>query len=233
MESLHDGRYTFEAWVNANRGNWCFAKDTQNNGEEVFIKEFVGMRHPPAYADLSNPDVQRKKKQFDDFVARMQRVTDKVKVLAGPTGSLVVTIDLFVEKGKLFKVTKKESFKPWSGPEVHEHMDADAIDKLMKGIAGAVGTLHTANILHCDLKPDNIFIVERNGQLRALVSDFDDSFFLDDIPGPGDVINTPPYLSPELVAYRVGLNDKGPSQLTIASDIFTLGLIYYAMDLTA
>lgn len=87
-------------------------------------------------------------------------------------------------------------------------------------VAEALEAAHAMNVIHRDLKPDNIFLLAEN---RVKVLDFGIAKFL----GNGyqttqkDVIQgTAPYMSPE---HAQGLG------VTFASDIFQLGTIMYEM----
>ena len=63
----------------------------------------------------------------------------------------------------------------------------------------------------------------------GMISDFDDSFFMDKLPPKQDVVGTPEYMSPELAAYTMGEEDKPAEGLPLgpASDLFSIGLIYH------
>lgn len=109
---------------------------------------------------------------------------------------------------------------------------------LASQIIEAVESLHTQyGILHCDLKPSNILLKEdsrasTNGcRLKILLADFACAVELSGENGREDLTEeeqSPPrgtceYASPEIV------RGSPPSQLTVASDYWSVGCILYAM----
>jgi WD40 repeat protein len=92
----------------------------------------------------------------------------------------------------------------------------------MAAVARAVHDAHRHGILHRDLKPHNI-LVEARGD-RPLVADFGLAKLLQggaEITRTGDVMGTPPYMSPEQA--------QGSASLTVASDVYSLGATLYAL----
>ncbi len=89
-------------------------------------------------------------------------------------------------------------------------------------IASAVRYAHGRGVVHCDLKPENIFLVRIAGGNRrvhlAKLLDFGLSFRKDDAqPGHG---GTPPYVAPER------LRGAPP---TPRCDVYALGVIFYEL----
>ncbi|MEO6953721.1 MAG: protein kinase [Polyangia bacterium] len=89
-------------------------------------------------------------------------------------------------------------------------------------IASAVRYAHGRGVVHCDLKPENIFLVRVSGDNRrvhlAKLLDFGLSFRNDDTqPGHG---GTPPYVAPER------LRGFPP---TARCDVYALGVIFYEL----
>jgi len=90
----------------------------------------------------------------------------------------------------------------------------------MEQVARAVSAAHAQGIFHRDLKPQNILVDGKND--RPLVADFGLAKLqesVDDLTHSGDVIGSPPYMSPEQAtdASRVGA----------ASDVYGLGATFY------
>jgi serine/threonine protein kinase/tetratricopeptide (TPR) repeat protein len=105
---------------------------------------------------------------------------------------------------------------------------------LMLQAAAAVAAAHDAGVIHRDLKPGNIFVVQRpNAPHIVKVLDFGIAKLGSDaaeggpegnpvntLTGTGVMIGTPRYMSPEQC-------DGAP--LTPASDVYSLGVILYEM----
>ena len=104
---------------------------------------------------------------------------------------------------------------------------------LMLQAAAAVAAAHDAGVIHRDLKPGNIFIVQRpNAPHIVKVLDFGIAKLGTDttdgvggnpvntLTGTGVMIGTPRYMSPE---------QCDGAQLTPASDVYSLGVILYEM----
>jgi serine/threonine protein kinase len=96
----------------------------------------------------------------------------------------------------------------------------------------AVQTAHTAGIIHRDLKPSNLFLTQHNGLPVLKVLDFGISKNIrssgasDDhasitLTGPGDIVGSPRYMSPEQL--------YGSRALDHRTDVWSLGVILYEL----
>jgi len=227
MATLKDGRYTVpeqEEWTAMAQCRWTFGTDNQTH-KKVFIKEFLTFRYPRN--PEGRPNLMREQQRTEAFERRIRKIGDTIGRIAQNGGDVVVTTDFFREDVYLYKVTDKIEMVPWKSEEIYQHIPVEMIDEMMQRMVNAIGSLHQVNLLHCDLKPDNVFVVERNGRYVGMVSDFDDSFFMDDIPCSADVVGTPEYMSPELGVYKNNEMDEPPIPLQVQSDIFAIGLIYH------
>lgn len=216
-----------EKWTAVAKCTWTFGEDRSSSNTPVFVKEYLENRYPRDVA--GRPNLERAARRADQFMERMVHINTEVNKLAGAGGDIVRTLDFFREDVFIYKVTEKIDIVPWSETEIHRHLTVKDIDELMLRMITAIGTLHNVNLLHCDLKPENVFIVERNGHYVGMVSDFDDSFFMDNIPSSSDVVGTPEYMSPEFGYYKASEAEAPDPQLPLRmeSDIYAIGLIYH------
>ena len=97
-----------------------------------------------------------------------------------------------------------------------------AAASLVETAAEAIHHAHARGVLHRDVKPANI-LVDEAGQPH--VTDFGIAYRLDrkdDLTGPGMLVGTPLFMSPEQAA-------GGKQALTTASDVYGLGAVFYAL----
>ncbi|MGI9471697.1 MAG: serine/threonine-protein kinase, partial [Rubripirellula sp.] len=112
------------------------------------------------------------------------------------------------------------------GPTLQKQVEDPGFDdhesaRLVRDVAIAVEYAHQAGIVHRDLKPENILISEQG---RPLVADFGLAKWHREgtmITRTGQVLGTPNYMSPEQAC---GRGESG-----VASDIYSLGAVLYAM----
>lgn len=84
---------------------------------------------------------------------------------------------------------------------------------ILKGVCNALSVLHSLNIVHRDVKPENI-IIEKNG--RAVLIDFNVSRFVKNVSRDTTIMGTVGYASPE----QLGL-----AQSDARTDIYAAGVV--------
>ncbi|MFL6254467.1 MAG: protein kinase domain-containing protein [Pyrinomonadaceae bacterium] len=147
------------------------------------------------------------------------------------TNAVAVTDFGETREGLVYLVMELLEGKPLREVLAHDApLDPARAVSLMLQIAAAVEAAHDAGILHRDLKPGNIFLVQRPDSPYivkvldfgiAKIADAGGEFSLHDtLTGTGVMIGTPRYMSPE---------QCDGAQLTPASDVYSLGVILYEM----
>ncbi|MEQ1800553.1 MAG: protein kinase [Gammaproteobacteria bacterium] len=99
-------------------------------------------------------------------------------------------------------------------------MDRYEAYRLMRDIAGALGVLHAAGILHRDLKPTNVLFRD-DGSIALIDFGLAKQVALQaEVTGAGAIFGTPYYMSPE----------QGHGEpVDVRGDIYSLGVIFYEM----
>ena len=115
------------------------------------------------------------------------------------------------------------------GPTLAEYIQSDKREDpssrrlIMAQIADALLNIHEKNIIHRDLKPENIVLIKKGANpyfVKLLDFGLATSQSLSRFTETGMVVGTIFYLSPEQVT---------GGQLTVASDVYALGIIFYEM----
>lgn len=105
--------------------------------------------------------------------------------------------------------------------EKQSKLPFDAIEIIIKQIARGLLYAHSKNIIHRDVKPSNIMITHDN---RVYIMDFGISYIQEmekeHLTKTGMTMGTPEYMSPE---------QCHGDDVTIQSDIYSMGVIFYEM----
>ena len=207
--------------VGAGLSQWTFA---ERGGRQFFIKQFLS----PTYPDDAAPGKREDQGQEASPLRGLREPSPRVQTVLAPLsaygGNLIVTLDFFRWGAKYYKVTEKVD------AEAMEPRDIARLDfrlqlVLMKSVAHSLKILHDLRIVHSDLKPSNVLVKRTELGYTSKLIDFDSSYLAGNPPPPEEIVGTINYYSPELLGY---IQEAGvaPHQLGVASDVFSLGLIY-------
>src|SRR5258705_3572648 len=112
------------------------------------------------------------------------------------------------------------------GVKLQQHGPIPPVEvrRILREVGDALAYAHHRNVIHRDIKPDNIIIYEDTG--RAMVTDFGIARALTDsgdsrLTAAGMAIGTPAYMSPEQSA--------GDRAIDGRTDLYSLGVVAYHM----
>jgi serine/threonine protein kinase len=206
--------------VGAGLSEWSFA---ERGGRIFFIKRFLSPTYPEADAPGSERIKAKKRARCAAFEAHHRGIQAAMAPLTTYGGNLIATLDFFRIGAKYYKVTERVDV---AGLQTHDVAALDFSTQLvlLKTVAHSLKILHDLRIVHSDLKPSNVLIKRTELGYTTKLIDFDSSYIVGKPPPPEEIVGTMNYYSPELVHYIQG--SAAPGELTEASDIFALGLIY-------
>ena len=214
-------------WENSTCGK--IAKATRG-GKRYFMKKYQTPVAPMDNGTLDARTFAHNKKQFDDFVALRRTVNTRIRPIAGPGGNIIIPCEDFIDGNQYVEVSEfvEGAISKEELIGVLSSLSLDTKKLLMKTAAGALASVHGKNIIHSDLKLENLLLVRNaSGNYVAKMLDFDSSYPVDN--KPEEIIGTIDYYSPELGRY-VDAEDEAEEMkkyITQKTDIFSLGLIYH------
>jgi len=206
--------------VGAGLSEWTFA---ERDGREYFLKRFLSPTYPDDDAPGSAATKERKRARCAAFEAHHRGIQAALAPVTRYGGNLIATLDFFREGAKYYKVTEKVDPAGLEAADV-ARLEFPAKLVLLKTVAHSLRILHDLKIVHSDLKPSNVLIKRTELGYTTKLIDFDNSYIVGSPPPPEEIVGTMNYYSPEFVRYIQGAENS--SELTGASDIFALGLIY-------
>lgn len=206
------------------RCQWAFAV---KDGNAFHIKQFLMPRWPLESTPGSTKGKAAKRERCQVFEARHNRIMKATQAVSIGGGNLVVAVAFFRDGSQYYKVT--ERLDGVAVPDPHG-LSPKQRTVMLNTLMNSVEILHRHEIVHNDLKPDNLILrhTER-GLYSAKLIDFDDSYFVGDPPPPEDIVADPAFYSPELLRYIKAGEDADQRSLTTASDVFALGVIFHIL----
>ena len=99
-------------------------------------------------------------------------------------------------------------------------LEPEELTPIVTGVCGALEAAHHHGVIHRDLKPDNIFLVQSDSA-PVKVLDFGVSKVTgsDQLTATGEVLGTPRYMAPEQLAAERDLDAR--------TDVYALGVLLY------
>ncbi|XP_010180995.1 PREDICTED: serine/threonine-protein kinase 17A [Mesitornis unicolor] len=94
------------------------------------------------------------------------------------------------------------------------------VKRLMKQILEGVSFLHRNNVVHLDLKPQNILITSKSPLGDIKIVDFGLSRIMKSSEELREIMGTPEYVAPEILSY---------DPISTATDMWSIGVLAYVM----
>ncbi|MEU4565575.1 serine/threonine-protein kinase [Micromonospora sp. NPDC023956] len=153
-------------------------------------------------------------------VARFLRERNVLRALRHP--HLVPVHDLVVEGDTLaivMDLVTGENLRVAAGRGAFDRHRALTV---LAQVAAALAAVHSAGIVHRDVKPENVLITWRGGEPWSRLTDFGVAQVADGqtLTQHGHTVGTPAYLAPELALGRTA---------TAAVDVYALGVLGYEL----
>jgi serine/threonine protein kinase len=183
------------------RCQWAFAR---KGSTEYFLKCFLSPKQViPGKTRGSPSTVAAQRARCTAFEIRHNKLLSALAGKSGAGGNLIAPIDFFSYDGKYYKVTEKVS--TGVPPDRVSGLGHDSKLLVLRSAANSIRILHSAGIVHGDIKPDNIIVRDRGGgKTTSSIIDFDDSYFLGDPPMPPEELTfDPPSVSLSPVVKRL------------------------------
>ena len=203
IPGLSIGRYTIGEPIGAGGMGRVFRATDNRLHREVAIKAL-----PAEFCKASN------------WIAQCKKETALLSKMAHP--NVVVIHDVDEYEGQVFFVMELLQGQNLSHRLAHGKMEFDEVDAIVKQIALGLGAIHELGIVHCDIKPTNIFVTNK-GNVKLLdfgIANFESETVKNSTGQETSAGGTQPYMSPE---------QTRNAKLDARSDIFSFGSVIYEL----
>jgi eukaryotic-like serine/threonine-protein kinase len=161
-------------------------------------------------------------------VKRFAREVNAMRMLDHP--NVVQAVDVFVEEGFLFLVMELVTGVTLTKEMAHGPLTARRSLVITRQLLDGIAHAHAQGLVHRDLKPDNVMLVDMGGWERAKIVDFGLVKLVGDaeaamgggkLTSMGIVFGTPAYMSPEQALGRAAVDGR--------ADLYALATLLFEM----
>ncbi len=221
FEPYQIGEYTLIQPMTSNKSGFSKWGFCVKDGKEYFIKEFLNPVYPLDSIKLDFDVRQRKIKQCREWFNEKKRIYQNISV--SQTGNLVAPIELFRHESHFYLITEKVTEASMDCKEISS-FDLKHKLVLIKVIANSFARLSENDVVHADVKLDNLLIKQTNaGYFTIKVIDFDASYLTSNPPSGDEIQGDLVYLAPETFLAMLG----EPATLTPKADVFAMGIVFH------
>lgn len=208
--------------VGGGMSQWAFA---EKDGGSYFVKMFLAPKYPLPHAPGGAEAKARKVAVCLAFEQRHLEIANRLDPSVQGAGNLVVPVDFFRVDATYVKVMERVSATPL--PDAHD-LIGHQILVILRTLVFSLRLLHDQDIVHGDIKPDNVLVEQTpQGLFISKLIDFDEAYLSGAPPAPAEIVGDPSYYPPELLRYIKQDPEIRPDDLTTAADMFSFGLLFH------
>ncbi|MEO8878618.1 MAG: serine/threonine-protein kinase, partial [Polyangiaceae bacterium] len=186
---------------------------------KVYEAQHLRLGHRKVAVKVLHPEYARDR----DVVSRFQREAESASAITHSNVLEVYDVDTTAD-GRPFLVSEF-----LEGEELGDHLDRvgkveiNQSVRIVRQVCGALVAAHEKGIVHRDMKPENVFMIARDGMAHVKVIDFGISKSgtgETHLTRTGMIIGTPAYMAPEQAR-----GDK----VDVRADVYATGALLYTM----
>lgn len=136
---------------------------------------------------------------------------------------------------KYVTITPAATCNLWQYMKVNKHFSEREKYHIMKNTLNGLAEMHRREIMHGDVKPDNILLKLSSGSV--FLCDFGNSYewnsIDDETKSYAILVSTPEYMSPEMFEFCIEYKNKEKlKRITFNRDVWSLGIVFYTLFLS-
>lgn len=205
---------------NSGFSRWGFAT---KGGKDYFVKEFLSPVYPEDTTMFTEKQLKSKIDGCLKFEADKRRLYREINEASN--GNIEGIQDFFRCGTKYYIITDKVIAMKLE-PKKVAALPYEQRELLCKILAHSMMSLHKKNVVHADIKWDNILFAQSHGRRKivAKLIDFDNSFFSNEPPEEPDDLNVDwVYCAPEAYLFI----DEEDVVLDEKIDVYAMGVIFH------
>ncbi len=207
----------------------CYIAVSKIDNKKYFIKRPMEVTYG---TESDSPQLKKcYKEKADKWLKYHRDIVNELKKLGNGSGNIAFPISYFVDEGKIYSLSCYVEIKKIPLSEINR-LSEDEKFKIMQTCSYSLKLIHSHNIIHFDLKPENIPISSSAiGGFISKITDCDDALFntfsdTANRPPEDQIVCTEPYWSPELALYKFG-QESAAKLISCKNDVFAMGLIFH------